>query len=728
MNKLKLLFVLLFIHSCTYSQKIEQYIFKLRPQMCSCDETSKNRARTLVGFKVRDSIGIFTALHGVADCKYVDIIDNDDKVYKYFELAYVDIKNDIAYLKPSSAADISRKSEKAFYQKKYESRGLRLYYLDTIDGTKSAIIRYYASNTKFIPKHVNILRADTFSNFIKPKFHNPNYDALMTSFLIYNDRGSPNLLTVIAIIDEIVAHGNSGAPIVQVLENKKRKILTDQVFGMLDGGFEDDKLSWCIPLGNVNLVSANSRRNSLKKINSKCPPSGLFSYENPIEENKLYKTNELDRALRIIANKSFTNQDLIDMIFKVHNKENFKEEYPVSYYYTMAFAHWYGMDGGKSHAKEYLNKLFQYTDSVMSSPDKELLRKNNIHQYDFLALKREIYNYELYKNLINQAAAYFQEGNYHEALGKYLKAHSVREQGKEAAQKIVSTRKIISTRYNENLTQADKFYKYGKLDSALTYYKKALYYKPKEKYPTNQINEIVKRKKDLKDQVNYDEYISNGEKIFEIFDNAFKSNQELYYYLPSIQYSADFVGTNGSDLSITYQYGVSETSIKDKESLFIEMSKNNFPLGQYNYEGAYLAIKILKDALQSIMDSTNMNISRSNSRVTILGTADGVQFKKPIQYRDDFGKINFANFGIGDNENNKKLALLRAYFAKRELMTLRIFSEKNTALRIKEYPDNIGGEYRKVIITIRINGARNIMYDIQSNEVKEKIQKYYQDK
>lgn len=78
------------------------YVYRLKIGGCTFDPTDRRQT----GFQVQGTVGIVTALHGVADCKTVSAIADDGVIFTNLVIAAVDIDHDIALLTSSDLASL----------------------------------------------------------------------------------------------------------------------------------------------------------------------------------------------------------------------------------------------------------------------------------------------------------------------------------------------------------------------------------------------------------------------------------------------------------------------------------------------------------------------------------------------------------------------------------------------------------------------------------------------
>ncbi len=125
-----------------------------------------------------------------------------------------------------------------------------------------------------------------------------------------------------------------------------------------------------------------------------------------------------------------------------------------------------------------------------------------------------------YNSAIEQADAYFEEGDYINAKTSYQYASRLKPDEDYPKSKLSETivklreKMVVMEQYNTEISEADKLYRLGKYDEAQLKYMDALKILPDESYPKDKIVEIQKLVDfESSKQVEYDEAITNGEKF-----------------------------------------------------------------------------------------------------------------------------------------------------------------------------------------------------------------------
>lgn len=84
------------------SAKTVPYVYRLKIGNCTFDPADRRQT----GFRLQGTVGIVTALHGVADCKTVSAIADDGVIFTDLVIAAVDIDHDIALFTSSDLAGL----------------------------------------------------------------------------------------------------------------------------------------------------------------------------------------------------------------------------------------------------------------------------------------------------------------------------------------------------------------------------------------------------------------------------------------------------------------------------------------------------------------------------------------------------------------------------------------------------------------------------------------------
>lgn len=214
-------------------------ILRIVAQGCAPD----NHERSQTGFLVTDAPDILTpsivtALHGVANCSTIDAFSNSE-VITQLKIVKIDFLHDVALLSIPIAQ-----------QKLLPSLGLTV--TDTIpqpdkNGKVEAICTTgYPAGIKDQWTY-NLLNLQT-------RVQGPLYKLLPANTELINafdQRQSPNRFIKVLRVDGELAHGVSGAPLINE---------SGQVIGIIEGGLKDvgaDTVSWAIPWADIEWEEPN---------------------------------------------------------------------------------------------------------------------------------------------------------------------------------------------------------------------------------------------------------------------------------------------------------------------------------------------------------------------------------------------------------------------------------------------------------------------------------------
>ena len=143
---------------------------------------------------------------------------------------------------------------------------------------------------------------------------------------------------------------------------------------------------------------------------------------------------------------------------------------------------------------------------------------------------------------------------------------------------------------------------------------------------------------------------------------------------------------------------------KDDNNKIINLIYNNFSPGDYKNEGAYIILNMFRCSLDKIVNK--YNIQSEMILVNIKGNSDGIKFRYPHEYENEYGYIDFQSYNIKKSECNKQLALLRALYAFVQLKNSDYINNSNCTLDYEEHEEE-DGKYRGVDINIEISNYYN---------------------
>lgn len=201
------------------------YVYRLK--IGGCTFAPADRRQT--GFRVQGTVGIITALHGVADCQTISAVaDHGQEIFNDLVIEQVDIERDIALL---TSSDLTQKP----------SDGLALSML-----TNSAILTTPLSIAGY---PLGLDAQDVESNLIVRDLE--TLDAIIPASeetAAFRLRRSPALTTTVLNLQAQLLPGHSGAPL---LDPENRLV------GVGNGGLRGGTInrSWALPWSDVQLQS-----------------------------------------------------------------------------------------------------------------------------------------------------------------------------------------------------------------------------------------------------------------------------------------------------------------------------------------------------------------------------------------------------------------------------------------------------------------------------------------
>jgi hypothetical protein len=273
-----LLFILSFTSSCLAQ---ENCIYRITASGC----LHEPKERSLTGFVLTGTRGIYTALHGVVDATHIGAVGQQS--FSALRISKVDIKHDVALLDSTELDHITLP-------------GLNLVeFSQTVDPGKLAIIGH--------PFGIALLWTTELL------LRKPDYVQLRT--LLEADaetaaekRGSPYYLAMMLSIQGKFLPGDSGAP---VLDSNNR------VIGIVNGGLRGGEadISWAIPMNSLEMEP--NTEHLLDKLKSLKPDPSLFSFNPaplptpPPDQLSDDDKKTIDSVLDAIDRQSFSGRDNI---------------------------------------------------------------------------------------------------------------------------------------------------------------------------------------------------------------------------------------------------------------------------------------------------------------------------------------------------------------------------------------------------------------------------------
>lgn len=210
-----------------------RYIYRVTAADCA----NQPKERVLTGVRIKDYIGIITALHGVLDCNIINAFsenaDHGKEAFNNMKVSRLDISHDIALIVPvGNTMDLSEGLNTRISSNPHIS-------CDSIDSIPIRILGYPK-------KFEKLMKSEEGELSCAPQLKDRLPDSIVKEQI--EERGSPELGIRILDIRADVVSGHSGAPIID--------ISTGQLWGIVIGRLPDTiDNGWGIPWREVNLKS-----------------------------------------------------------------------------------------------------------------------------------------------------------------------------------------------------------------------------------------------------------------------------------------------------------------------------------------------------------------------------------------------------------------------------------------------------------------------------------------
>ena len=193
--------------------------------------------------------------------------------------------------------------------------------------------------------------------------------------------------------------------------------------------------------------------------------------------------------------------------------------------------------------EKYIQSKSKYNEALQVKSNAPYPR-NQIGKIDqILADKKQ--KEQNYTNLINSGDKAFQEEDYQDARADYVEAQEIKPQENYPNQQIdkidqiLAEQKAEQEKYENNIQKADRAFQSENFNEAKSLYSEALFIKPNEQYPKDQIDEIdrILSQRQAEEQ-NYENSIDRADKYFEgeKYQLAKNSYQKALSIKPSEQY------------------------------------------------------------------------------------------------------------------------------------------------------------------------------------------------
>jgi len=207
-----------------------------------------------------------------------------------------------------------------------------------------------------------------------------------------------------------------------------------------------------------------------------------------------------------------------------------------------------------------------YREALEVKPSRQY-PKDQIGKIDDI-LARQVANEQKYNNLISEADAAFDRKDYTDSKKKYQSALEVKPGETYPKQRIDRINELLAQlekkkekdrKYNEAIAQADAAFERESYEEAKGLYSEALFIKPNEQYPKDQIDKIdqlladLQRKKAEQEKINkaYNEAVKKADAMFsmEEYSQAKSLYNEALTYKPEEQYPRDRIDKINSILA-----------------------------------------------------------------------------------------------------------------------------------------------------------------------------------
>jgi hypothetical protein len=268
---------------------------------------------------------------------------------------------------------------------------------------------------------------------------------------------------------------------------------------------------------------------------------------------------EYQNALKYLPNDAYATDQLAKVKSKLDNKAKLEVDY------SKAIA------SGDNYFKEkdYLNAKGSYQLAIDAKPD-DAYAKGKLKETMDLVRSMKASNI-LYDVAIASAEKLFQQKEYERAMAEYENAGKILPNEKYPKDRINEIIKIMVDKqtndemFARSITAADKLYNAKAYQNALVEYRKAITYKPDEKYPNDRIKELTALLADLKTKEEaYKKSIATADKLYDDksyvpskaeYQNASKIKPEEVYPVNRIK-EIDQILAEQKNINETYTHYV----------------------------------------------------------------------------------------------------------------------------------------------------------------------------
>ena len=342
----------------------------------------------------------------------------------------------------------------------------------------------------------------------------------------------------------------------QLEEKQKRQTLYEQAINRADNLFEQEEYkkarnTYSEAIGynsekdypgnqieKIDNILSELRAERQKQQEKKRKYNAYVKMADDQFENENYSKakGNYQKALDVFSEKQHPKQQ-IDKINDLLAEQQKQKERNQKYQQILADA------DDLFDSEKYIQSKSKYNEALQVKSN-ESYPRNQIDKIDkILADKKQ--KERKYANLIDSGDKAFQEENYQDARADYVEAQEIKPQENYPKQRIdkidqlLAEQKAEHEKYENNIQKADRVFETEKYNEAKSLYSEALFIKPNEQYPKDQIDEIdrILSQRQAEEQ-NYENAIDQADKYFEgeKYELAKNSYQKALSIKPSEQY------------------------------------------------------------------------------------------------------------------------------------------------------------------------------------------------
>lgn len=284
------------------------HIFTIKASGCKSDQSSTIRIQT--GFKIKESEGIMTALHGVCGCKFISAIDGEGNQIHNLKIQSLDVDRDVALI-GRERMGLSNESGLVV-----SSSPL------TQIGGKTGIVYGHPQNIDRITLDHSVRIRNIPLVELKELAKNKKARSMLVL------RNSPRINIEVISVEGFVQGGLSGGPL----------MVEGHLLGILNGGLNQGVggIGWAVPISQVELTPINSINNTTRyKQLEYLKPQSLFSFESENSSDGGVHFGPNERGLKVLV---LPFERIEDCLIQESNVErgivkhfsNLEEKYPTS--------------------------------------------------------------------------------------------------------------------------------------------------------------------------------------------------------------------------------------------------------------------------------------------------------------------------------------------------------------------------------------------------------------